>query len=64
MSNPMSILRRTTFIVPSAAAAGATIATPPKDWEVPSHDGKSVIRLRSMSMFDINGVYSEINQHL
>jgi hypothetical protein len=31
---------------------------------VPSHDGKRVIRLRSMSMFDPNGVYSEINQHL
>lgn len=47
-----------------AAAAGATISTPPKDWEVPSHDGKSVIRLRSMSMFDPDGIYSEINQHL
>jgi hypothetical protein len=29
-----------------------------------SHDGKSVIHLRSMSMFDPNGIYSEINQHL
>lgn len=47
-----------------AKAAGATIATPPTDWEVPSHDGKSVIRLRSMSMFDLDGIYSEINQHL
>jgi catechol 2,3-dioxygenase-like lactoylglutathione lyase family enzyme len=47
-----------------AVAAGATISTPPTTWEVPSHDGKSVIRLRSMSMFDPNGLYSEINQHL
>jgi hypothetical protein len=31
---------------------------------VPSHDGSSVIRLRTMSMFDPTGVYSEINQHL
>jgi len=48
----------------SAIAAGATVSMPPTDWTVPSHDGKSVIHLRSMSMFDPNGVYSEINQHL
>lgn len=47
-----------------AVAAGATISTPPTDWEVPSHDGRSVIHLRSMSMFDLDGIYSEINQHL
>jgi catechol 2,3-dioxygenase-like lactoylglutathione lyase family enzyme len=47
-----------------AVAAGATIAVPPTNWEVPSHDGKSVIRLRTMSLFDPNGVYSEINQFL
>lgn len=47
-----------------AVAAGATIATPPTDWQVPSPDGRSVIRLRSMSMFDPDGIYSEINQHL
>jgi 4-aminobutyrate aminotransferase-like enzyme len=41
-----------------------TIATPPTDWQVPSHDGTSVIRLRSMAMFDLDGIYSEINQHL
>jgi hypothetical protein len=47
-----------------ALAAGATISAPPTDWSVPSHDGKSVIHLRSMSMFDLDGIYSEINQHL
>ncbi len=47
-----------------ALTAGATISAPPTDWSVPSHDGKSVIHLRSMSMFDLDGIYSEINQHL
>lgn len=47
-----------------ARAAGANVVMPPTSWEVPSHDGSTVIRLRTMSMFDPNGVYSEINQHL
>lgn len=47
-----------------AVAAGASIVKAPTSWEVPSHDGKSVIKLRTMSMFDPNGVYSEVNQHL
>lgn len=47
-----------------AVAGGATICQPPTDWSVPSHDGSSVIHLRSMSMFDPQGIYSEINQHL
>jgi len=47
-----------------AVAAGANITVPPTTWEVPSHDGSSVIRLRSFSMFDPLGIYSEINQHL
>jgi predicted enzyme related to lactoylglutathione lyase len=47
-----------------AVAAGATISMPPTDWSVPSHDGSSTIHLRSMSMFDLDGIYSEINQHL
>jgi catechol 2,3-dioxygenase-like lactoylglutathione lyase family enzyme len=46
-----------------ARAAGANIVTPPVDWEVPSHDGKSVIRLRTMSMFDPNGIYMEVNAY-
>jgi predicted enzyme related to lactoylglutathione lyase len=47
-----------------ALAAGASITMPPTDWSVPSHDGSSVIHLRSMSMFDPDGIYAEINQHL
>ena len=47
-----------------ALAAGANIAKAPSSWEVPSHDGSSVIKLRTMSMFDPNGIYSEVNQHL
>lgn len=47
-----------------SVAAGATISQPPTDWTVPSHDGSSVIHLRSMSMFDPTGIYLEINQHL
>jgi len=46
-----------------AVSGGANVVTPPTDWQVPSHDGKGVIKLRTMSMFDRNGVYSEINQH-
>ncbi len=44
-----------------AKAAGANIVSPPTDWTVPSNDGKGTIRLRTMSMFDPNGIYSEIN---
>lgn len=44
-----------------ARARGATIITPPVDWEVPTHDGKGVFRLRSLSMFDPNGIYMEVN---
>lgn len=44
-----------------ARARGATIITPPVDWEVPTHDGKDVFRLRSLSMFDPNGIYMEVN---
>ncbi|MCS6948356.1 MAG: VOC family protein [Steroidobacteraceae bacterium] len=44
-----------------ALAAGANVVTPPVDWQVPSHDGKGVIHLRSMSMFDPNGIYMEVN---
>ncbi|MBM3512459.1 MAG: VOC family protein [Alphaproteobacteria bacterium] len=43
-------------------AGGATILAPPTDWDVPSHDAKSKILLRTMSMFDPNGIYMEVNQ--
>lgn len=44
-----------------ALAAGANVVTPPVDWEVPSNDGRGVIRLRTMSLFDPNGIYMEVN---
>ena len=46
-----------------ARALGANIVTAPVDWEVPSPDGQSVIHLRSVSMFDPNGIYMEISAH-
>ncbi|MDX2144762.1 MAG: hypothetical protein SFV19_15510 [Rhodospirillaceae bacterium] len=45
-----------------ALEKGATIAAPPTDWDVPSHDGKGKILLRTMSMFDPNGIYLEVNE--
>jgi len=47
-----------------AESAGANIVTPPVDWEVPGNDGVSVIRLRTMSFFDLNGIYVEVNQRM
>jgi catechol 2,3-dioxygenase-like lactoylglutathione lyase family enzyme len=44
-----------------AVAAGANVVTAPVDWEVPSNDGSGVIALRTLSMFDPNGIYSEVN---
>ena len=40
----------------------ANIVAPPVDWEVPSHDGKGTIKLRTMSLFDPNGIYMEVNR--
>jgi hypothetical protein len=45
-----------------AKGTSATIVSPPADWEVPSHDGKGAIKLRTLSLFDPNGVYLEVNQ--
>lgn len=44
-----------------AKANGASIVTAPVGWTVPGPDG-GTINLRSMSMFDSNGIYSEISQ--
>ena len=46
-----------------AIAAGASVITRPVDWQVPSRDGKSVIKLRTISMFDPNGIYMEVSEH-
>ena len=46
-----------------ALAAGASVVTEPVDWQVPSPDGKSSINLRTISLFDPNGIYMEISAH-
>lgn len=38
----------------------AHIVAGPKDWEVPSVDGRGVIHLTTMSLFDPEGIYMEI----
>ncbi len=46
-----------------AQAAGATVITSPVDWTVPAPDGASSIHLRSVSLFDPNGIYMEVSEH-
>ncbi len=46
-----------------AVAAGADVVTTPVDWEVPTPDGQSTIHLRTVSMFDPNGIYMEVSAH-
>jgi len=46
-----------------AKDAGATVITEPVNWQVPSPDGQSVINLRTVSMFDRNGIYMEVSAH-
>lgn len=38
----------------------ATLVAGPKDWEVPSPDGRGVIRLTTLSLFDPEGIYMEV----
>lgn len=47
-----------------ACAAGASIVSPPVEWQVPAPDGQKPIRLRTMSWFDPQGIYAEINTRL
>jgi catechol 2,3-dioxygenase-like lactoylglutathione lyase family enzyme len=42
----------------------AVIVAPPTDWTVPSPVAGQVIRLRTMSLFDPNGIYLEVNKVL
>jgi catechol 2,3-dioxygenase-like lactoylglutathione lyase family enzyme len=42
----------------------AVIVAPPTDWTVPSPIQGRVIRLRTMSLFDPNGIYLEVNKVL
>ena len=39
----------------------AVVHAPPSDWTVPSPTPGKVIRLRSVSLFDPNGIYMECN---
>ena len=39
----------------------AVVVAPPTDWTVPSPVKGQVIRLRTMSLFDPNGIYIEVN---
>ena len=39
----------------------AVIVSPPCDWKVPGPEPGQVIRLRTMSLFDPNGIYLEVN---
>ena len=44
-----------------AKEADANIVAPPTDWEVPGFNGGPPILLTTMSMFDPNGIYMEVN---
>ncbi len=39
----------------------AVVVAPPTDWTVPGPVKGQVIRLRTMSLFDPNGIYLEVN---
>ena len=45
-------------------ATDAVIVAPPTDWTVPSPVKGQRIRLRTMSLFDPNGLYIEVNKVL
>ncbi len=46
-----------------AIEAGGNVITKPVDWQVPTPDGKGVIDLRTVSLFDPNGIYLEVSDH-
>lgn len=39
----------------------AVVVAPPTDWTVPGPNPGQVIRLRTLSLFDPNGIYLEVN---
>lgn len=39
----------------------ATLVAGPRDWEVPSPDGRELIRLTTISLFDPEGIYLEVS---
>ena len=46
-----------------AIAAGGSVITKPVDWYVPAPNGVDKIHLRTVSMFDPNGIYLEVSDH-
>lgn len=46
-----------------AVEEGATVISPPVDWYVPAPDGVAQIHLRTVSLFDPNGIYMEVSDH-
>jgi len=46
-----------------AREAGATVVTAPVDWTVPAAAGAAPIRLRTVSLFDPEGIYLEVSAH-
>lgn len=46
-----------------ALAFGAQVVTAPVDWEVPGPGGTSPIHLRTVSLFDPDGIYLEVSAH-
>lgn len=47
-----------------ALKAGANIVSAPVDWVVPGPGNSADINLRTMAMFDPNGIYMEISEHI
>ncbi len=41
----------------------ARVITPPVDWQVPGPEKDSTINLRTISLFDPNGIYMEVSAH-
>lgn len=46
-----------------AKKAGANIISEPIDWKVPGPGDNPEIHLRTLAMFDPNGIYMEVSQH-
>ena len=46
-----------------AKKTAATIVSEPVDWKVPGPGGSPDIHLKTLAMFDPNGIYMEVSQH-
>ena len=65
MGEPILVIETTDVdgVYERALEHGADVVTAPVDWEVPSPDGASTIHLRTISLFDPNGIYMEVSAH-